>query len=55
MNFVIVVASRNVSVYLGNQRNLANADVISTHGTMLELVQKLEAVGQKIFMDNSAF
>jgi hypothetical protein len=55
MNFVIDLVTRNMSVYFGNQRDLANANVTPMHGTMLELVQKLEGVGQKIFMDNSAF
>jgi hypothetical protein len=36
--------------HLGKQRNLAN--ITSKFETILELVQKFEAVWHKIFMDN---
>jgi hypothetical protein len=31
---------------------VASTDVTPTHGTVLELVQNVEGVGPKIFMDN---
>jgi hypothetical protein len=40
-------------VYLQKQRNLANTDVLPTHGIILEVVQKLEGVGYIIFMENN--
>jgi outer membrane protein assembly factor BamA len=42
----------DMSVYLGKQKNNADTDITPTHGTMLELVRKVEGVGHKIFMDN---
>jgi hypothetical protein len=41
-----------MSVYLGKQKNNADTDITSIHGTVLELVCKFEGVGHKIFMDN---
>jgi hypothetical protein len=39
-------------VYLGKQRNVGSTDVTPKHGTVLELVQKVEGAGHKLFMDN---
>lgn len=42
----------DMSVYLGKQKNNADTGITPTHGSMLELVHKVEGVGHKIFMDN---
>jgi hypothetical protein len=42
----------DMSVYLGKQKNNTDTDIRPTHGTVLELVRKVEGVGHKIFMDN---
>jgi hypothetical protein len=42
----------DMRVYPGKQRNVASTDVTPTHGMGLELVQKVEGVEPKIFMDN---
>jgi hypothetical protein len=42
----------DMSVYLGKQKKNADKGITPTHGTVLELVRKVEGVGHKIFMDN---
>ena len=42
----------DMSVYLGKQRNNADTDITPTHGTVLELVHKIQGKGHKLFMDN---
>ncbi|PSN52550.1 PiggyBac transposable element-derived protein 4 [Blattella germanica] len=42
----------NMNIYLGKQRNNADTDITPTHGTVLELIHKIEGKGHKIFMDN---
>jgi hypothetical protein len=42
----------DMSVYLGKQKNNADTDITPTHGTVLELVRKVEGAGHKIFTDN---
>jgi hypothetical protein len=37
-----------MSVYLGKQRNLANADVTFIHLTLLQLVWKADRVGHDV-------
>jgi hypothetical protein len=39
-------------VYLGKQWQHATAQITATHGTVLQLVRKVEGLGHKIFMDN---
>jgi hypothetical protein len=42
-----------MNVYLGKQKNYAaSTDITPTHGTVLELVRKVQEVGHKIYMDN---
>jgi hypothetical protein len=41
-----------MSVYLGKQRQNATAQITATHGTVLQLVRRVEGLGHKIFMDN---
>jgi hypothetical protein len=40
-------------VYLGKQRIMTSTGVTATHGTVLQLVQKVGVVHHKIFIDNS--
>jgi hypothetical protein len=43
-----------MNIYLGKQKNnAASTDITPTHGSVLELVHKVEGVGHKIYMDNS--
>jgi hypothetical protein len=43
----------DMNVYLGKQKSYAaSTDITPTHGTVLELVRKVQEVGHKIFMDN---
>ena len=37
------------SVYLGNQRLLATQEMSATHGTVLELVRRVEGLGHKLY------
>jgi hypothetical protein len=41
-----------MSVYLGKQRLLATQEMSATHGTVLELVRRVEGLGHKIYMDS---
>jgi len=42
----------DTSVYLGKQRQHATAQITATHGTVLQVNQRVEGLGHKIFMDN---
>jgi hypothetical protein len=39
-------------VYLGKQRQLATAQITATHRMVLQVIQRVEGQGHKIFMDN---
>ena len=39
-------------MYLGKQRQHATAEITATHGTVLQLIRRVEGLGHKIFMDN---
>jgi len=41
-----------MSVYLGKQRQNATAQITATHGTVLQVIRRVEGLGHKIFMDN---
>jgi len=41
-----------MSVYLGKQRQHATTQITATHGTVLQLIRRVEGLGHKIFMDN---
>ena len=41
-----------MSVYLGKQRQYATAQITATHGTVLQVIRRVEGLGHKIFMDN---
>jgi hypothetical protein len=41
-----------MNVYLGKQRKNAAGDVTATHGTVLQLVRRVEIKGHKIYMDS---
>jgi hypothetical protein len=41
-----------MKVYLGKQRKDAAGDVTATHGTVLQLVRRVENKGHKLYMDN---
>jgi len=41
-----------MSVYLGKQRLLATQKMSATHGTVLELVRRVEGLGHKLYMDS---
>src|SRR5215469_5043098 len=42
----------DMSVYLGKQRLLATQEISATHGTVLELVRRVEGLGHKLYMDS---
>jgi len=42
----------DMSVYLGKQRQNATAQITATHGTVLQVIRRVEGMGHKIFMDN---
>ena len=42
----------DMSVYLGKQRQNATAQITATHGTVLQVIRRVEGLGHKIFMDN---
>jgi len=42
----------DMSVYLGKQRQNATAQITATHRTVLQVIQRVEGLGHKIFMDN---
>jgi len=41
-----------MSVYLGKQWQHATAQITAMHGTMLQVIRRVEGLGHKIFMDN---
>ncbi|XP_023715315.1 piggyBac transposable element-derived protein 4-like [Cryptotermes secundus] len=41
-----------MTVYLGKQRKLATEEITSTHGIVLQLIQRVEGLEHKIYMDN---
>ena len=41
-----------MSVYLGKQQQHATAEITVTHGTVLQVIQRVEGLGHKVFMDN---
>jgi hypothetical protein len=41
-----------MSVYFGKQRQHATAQTTATHGTVLQVVRRVEGLGHKILMDN---
>ena len=41
-----------MSVYLGKQQLLATQEMSATHGTVLELVRRVEGLGHKLYMDS---
>jgi len=41
-----------MSMYLGKQRQHATAQITATHGTVLQVIQRVEGLSHKIFMDN---
>jgi len=41
-----------MSVYLGKKRQHTTAQITATHGTVLQVIQRDEGLGHKIFIDN---
>ena len=42
----------DISMYLGKQRQHATARITATHGTVLQVIWRVEGLGHKILMDN---
>jgi len=42
----------DISVYLGKHRQHATAEITATHGTVLQVIRRVERLGHKVFMDN---
>ncbi|PNF13965.1 hypothetical protein B7P43_G08678 [Cryptotermes secundus] len=42
----------DMAVYLGKQRKLATEEITSTHGIVLQLIQRVEGSGHKLYMDS---
>jgi len=42
----------DMSVYVGKQRLLATQEIKATHGTVLELIRRVEGLGHKLYMDS---
>ena len=42
----------DMSMYLGKQRQHATTQITAMHGTVLQLIRRVEGLGHKIFMDN---
>jgi len=42
----------DMSMYLGKQRQNATTQITAIHGTVLQVIQRVEGLGHKIFMDN---
>jgi hypothetical protein len=40
-------------VYLGKQKQHATAQITATHGTVLQLIRRVEGLVHKIYMDNN--
>jgi hypothetical protein len=41
-----------MSMYLGKQRQHATAQITATHGTVLQVIRRVEGLGHRIFRDN---
>jgi len=41
-----------MSIYLGKQQLLATQEISATHGTVLELIRRVEGLGHKLYMDS---
>jgi hypothetical protein len=41
-----------MSVYLGKHRQHATAQLTATHGTVLQVIRRVEGLGPKVFMDS---
>jgi len=39
-------------MYLGKQKQHATAQITAMHGTVLQVIRRVEELGHKIFMDN---
>jgi hypothetical protein len=39
-------------VYFGKQRQHATAQITATHGTVLQVIRRIEGLGHKMFMNN---
>jgi hypothetical protein len=44
--------THDMTVYSGKQRQLATEEITSTHGIVLQLICRVEGLGNKIYMDN---
>jgi hypothetical protein len=42
----------DMSMYSGKQRQHATAQITATHGTVLKVIQRVEGLGHKTFMEN---
>ena len=42
----------DMSVYLGKQRQHATTEITATHGTVLQVIRRVEGLGHKVFMDS---
>jgi hypothetical protein len=42
----------DMSAYLGKQRQHATAQITATHGTVLQVIRRVEGLGHKVLMDN---
>jgi hypothetical protein len=42
----------DTSVYLGKKRQRATAQITATHGTVLQVIRRVEGMGHKVFMDS---
>jgi len=42
----------DMSVYSGKQRQHGTAEITATHGTVLQVIRRVEGLGHKVFMDN---
>jgi hypothetical protein len=42
----------DMTVYLGKQRQLATEEITATHAIVLQLIQRVEGSGHKIYMDS---
>ena len=44
--------SYDMRVYLGKERQHATAEITATHGTVLQVIRRVEDLGHNVFMDN---
>jgi hypothetical protein len=42
----------DISVYLGKQKQNATDQITATHGSVLQVIRRVEGMGHKIFMGN---